>query len=136
MRRLSLALLAILALAGCTLPAADQPAAPNRMGRFLGLVASCHCSDISPERMVAEYPKAAGGRYSDADIQAMKGYVALGATEAWDNQASICAGACMRACMVNAVAAPLGGKLVPGVAPCLVNERDLNLEQPLATFSD
>ena len=113
-------------LAGCALPPPDQPAHPGRMGRFLGLVSRCGCSDIAPERMLADYAKAAR-HYSAADIEAMRGYVDLGLTENFDNQMEICAEACSQSCMVNAVAAPLGGRTVAGVAACLVNERDLHL---------
>lgn len=122
---------AILALltTGCALPPPDQPAHPNRMGRFLGLVANCGCSDISAGRMLADYPRAVAERYSPAEIQAMKGWVELGATERYDNQIEICAQACSQTCMVNAVAAPLGGRVNPGVPACLVSERDLHLTQ-------
>jgi hypothetical protein len=130
MKRVASLLAVLLALGGCALPPPDQPAYYSRMGRFLGLVASCRCSDITPERMITEYPKALGGRYTDAEIKAMKGYVELGTTERWDNQASICADACMQPCMVNAVAAPLGGRTVPGVPACPVSERNLHLEAP------
>jgi len=126
--KLLTALLLTVTLAACA--TTDQPAAPNRMGRFLGLVASCGCSNISPERMVAEYPLALGGHYSGAEIAAMKGYVELGANEQWDNQGSICAGICSHRCMVNAVAAPLGGRVTPGIEPCLVSEGGLDLEEP------
>lgn len=115
------------ALSSCTLPPPDQPASPNRMGRFLGLVASCGCSDITPQRMLAEYPRAVTGLYSQADIKKMHGYVDLGAYENFDNQIEICAGACSQTCMVNAVAKPLGGRLRGDGATCLVNERDLHL---------
>ena len=120
----------VMALGGCSLPPPDQPAYYARMGRFLGLVADCGCSNIAPERMIADYPKALGGHYSPAEIKAMKGYVEMGATERWDNQGSICADACMQPCMVNAVAQPLGGRTVPGVPACLVSERNLHLEAP------
>lgn len=119
------------ALSSCTLPPPDQPAAPNRMGRFLGLVANCSCSDITPQRMLAEYPRAVSGLYSEADIKAMHGYVDLGATERYDNQIEICASACAQTCMVNAVAKPLGGRLRGDGATCLVNERDLHLSTGL-----
>ncbi|MGE5548579.1 MAG: hypothetical protein ACM33T_16860 [Solirubrobacterales bacterium] len=122
-------LVSILALAACTLPASDQPAHYSRMGRFMGLVARCGCSDITPSRMVAEYPRALGSRYSAADIERMHGYVAAGATEKFDNEIEICAEACSQRCMVNAVAGPLGGRTVPGVPACLVNERDLHLTE-------
>lgn len=125
MRRI-VALVAV-TLAGCALPPPDRPAHPVRMGRFLGLVANCGCSDISPGRMLAEYPRAVAGRYSEADIAAMKGYVDAGASERYDNQIEICKEACSQRCMVNAVAQPLGGKLNPGTPACLVSERDLHL---------
>ena len=32
--------------------------------------------------------------------------------------------------MVNAVAAPLGGRVTPGIEPCLVSEQGLDLEEP------
>ncbi len=130
MKRLQVVVALALAVGGCSLPPPDQPAYYTRMGRFLGLVANCGCSNITPERMIAEYPKALGGRYSEAEVKGMKGYVELGTQERWDNQQSICADACMQPCMVNAVAAPLGGRTVPGVAACLVSERNLHLEEP------
>ena len=128
--RVPAVLLLALSLAACTLAPPDQPAAPNRMGRFLGLVVSCRCSDIDADTMIAEYPRVLGGRYSEAAVRGMKGYVILGTTEQWDNQGSICAGVCSRHCMVNAVVAPLGGRTTPGIEPCLVGERDLDLEEP------
>jgi hypothetical protein len=121
----SLALL--LTLTGCALPAPDQPAWYGRMGRFIGLVAQCGCSDISPDRAVADYARALAGRYSDAEVAAMKGYVADGAVERYDNQIEICREACGQACMVNAVAQPLGGRTIPAIPACLVSERDLHL---------
>lgn len=124
--RAIMALMVAGVLAGCALPPPDQPASPNRMGRFLGLVSRCGCSDIGADRMLADYAKAAA-HYSAADIRAMKGYVDLGLFENFDNQMEICAEACSQSCMVNAVAQPLGGKTVPGIAACLVNERDLHL---------
>jgi hypothetical protein len=121
-------LLVALTLGGCALlPPPDQPAYHARMGRFLGLVARCSCSDIAPDRMVADYAKALGGRYGDSEIRSMKGYVADGAFERYDNQIEICAEVCGQSCMVNAVAAPLGGRTKPGVEACLVSERDLHL---------
>lgn len=117
----------VLALSSCTMPAADQPASPSRMGRFLGLVASCSCSDISPQRMLAEYPRAVAGRYSEAEIKDMHGYVDVGAAEKFDNQMAICAEACSQTCMVNAVVKPLGGMLRGNGATCAVTERDLHL---------
>ncbi|MBC7907182.1 MAG: hypothetical protein H7Y60_10610 [Rhodospirillaceae bacterium] len=115
------------ALSSCTLPPPDQPASPNRTGRFLGLVASCGCSDITPQRMLAEYPLAVAGLYFQAEIRNMHGYVDVGAHENYDNQIEICAGVCSQTCMVNAVAKPLGGRLRGDGATCLVNERDLHL---------
>ncbi|CAA7614463.1 conserved exported hypothetical protein [Magnetospirillum sp. LM-5] len=119
--------LILLALAGCSLPAPDQPAWHGRMGRFIGLVAQCGCSDITPDRAVADYLKAVDGRYAQADLVAMKGYVADGAVERYDNQIEICKEVCGQACMVNAVAQPMGGRTIPGVAACPVSERDLHL---------
>lgn len=119
--------LALCLLAGCVAPP-DQPAYYARMGRFMGLVANCRCSDIPPERMMAEYRKALGGRYSDAEAKAMGGYVELGATERWENQPQVCAEICSQRCMVQAVVEPLGGKGT-GEAPCLVSERDLHLTE-------
>ncbi|MGE4279833.1 MAG: hypothetical protein AB7G62_09625 [Magnetospirillum sp.] len=127
MRRL-MALGVVAFLAGCALPPPDQPASVNRMGRFLGLVSHCGCSDIDADRMLAEYPKAVA-HYSTADIKAMKGYVDVGLSENFDNQIEICTEACSQSCMVNAVAQPLGGKTIPGTAACLVNERDLHLTE-------
>lgn len=69
------------ALGSCSLPPPDQPAAPNRMGRFLGLVANCGCSDIGRDRMLSDYPHAVAGRYTDKQIKDMHGYVDLGAHE-------------------------------------------------------
>lgn len=121
-----LSLLMGLLLAGCAYPSAEDPAYFSRMGRFAGLVAGCGCSDISVERMKAEYPKVLGGRYSEAEVKAMKGYVDLGASEKWQNNIQVCAEVCSQRCMVQAVVEPLGGRGT-GVAPCLVNERDLHL---------
>ncbi len=135
MKRMAISLGLVVALGGCTLPPPDQPAYFARMGRFLGLVANCRCSDISAERMIADYPKALGGHYTEAEVKGMRGYVELGTEERWDNQGSICADACMQPCMVNAVAAPLGGRTVPGVEACLVSERDLHLEAPMAAMN-
>ena len=119
------ATLALSLLGGCVAPP-DQPAYHARMGRFMGLVANCGCSDITPERMMAEYRKALGGRYTAAEETAMAGYVELGATERWDNLLQICAEVCSQRCMVQSVVEPLGGKGT-GEAACLVNERDLHL---------
>ncbi|MDO8606839.1 MAG: hypothetical protein Q7R40_09915 [Phaeospirillum sp.] len=113
-------------LAGCILPPPDQPAYFSRMGRFMGLVANCGCSDISPDRIRADYGKALGGLYTEAEVKAMKGYVDLGATEQWQNMLLVCAEACSQSCMVQAVVEPLGGRRVAEKA-CLVNERDLHL---------
>jgi len=114
-------------LSACALPPADKPASPNRVGRFMGLVANCGCADITRDRMLAEYPRAVSGQYSEADITRMRGYVDLGAHEKWDNQIHICAEACAQTCMVNAIAKPLGGRLRGDGATCLVSERDLHL---------
>jgi hypothetical protein len=122
-------LLVLALLSSCTLPPPDQPAAPNRMGRFLGLVANCGCSDISRDRMLAEYPRAVADRYSEAEITSMRGYVDLAITERYDNQMEICLAACANTCMVNAVAKPLGGRLSGDGGSCLVSERDLHLTE-------
>lgn len=120
------ATLMLLCLLGACVPPPDQPAHYTRIGRFMGLIANCGCSGIAPERMLADYPKALGGRYPAAEITAMKGYVDLGIGEKWENQMQICAEVCGQRCMVQAVAGPLGGHGT-GVEPCLVNERDLHL---------
>lgn len=127
--RYTIPLLAVLLLTGCTLPPPDQPAAPNRMGRFLGLVANCGCAAIDGDRMLAQYGRAVAGRYSEAEIKAMHGYVDLGTTERFDNQMEICAEICSQTCMVNSVAAPLGGRLGGDGSSCLVSERDLHLTE-------
>ena len=116
----------LLGLAGCALPPPDQPAHFSRMGRFMGLVANCGWSDISADRMRADYAKALGGRYSDAEVKAMKGYVDLGATEQWQNLPQVCAEVCAQRCMVQSVVEPLGGRGT-GEKACLVSERDLHL---------
>ncbi|MBX9633785.1 MAG: hypothetical protein K2X44_02285 [Magnetospirillum sp.] len=126
MKAVVILLLAVV-LSSCSLPSPDQPASPNRMGRFLGQVARCGCSDISPERMLAEYPRAVAGLYSPDEVKAMHGYVDLGAYEKFDNQIELCAQACSQTCMVNGVAKPLGGTLRGDGSTCLVNERDLQL---------
>jgi len=113
-------------LAGC-LPSSDQPAWEGRMGRFAGLIARCGCSDLSPERMVADYPRAMVGRYSATEIQAMRGYITVAITEVADNQAEICAEVCAQSCMVEAVVGPLGGHGRDGSPACPVTERDLHL---------
>ena len=116
-----------LVLAGCALPPPDQPAHPSRMGRFLGLVSRCGCSDITPTRMLDDYAKAAAGHYSDAQIKSMHGYVDAALAENYDNQLEICGEVCGQSCMVNAVAAPMGGRRIQGAGACLVSERDLHL---------
>lgn len=131
MTRALSALLLALALAACALPAADQPAAPNRIGRFMGLIANCGCSDIGRDRMLAEYPRSVAGRYSDAEIKAMHGYVDVGAYETWDNQVLICREACSQTCMVNTIVQPLGGRLSGDGTTCAVTERDLHLTEGL-----
>ncbi|CAA7627321.1 hypothetical protein [Magnetospirillum sp. SS-4] len=120
------AVLCLLVLAGCSLPPPDQPAHFSRMGRFLGLVANCGCSDISPERMLAEYRKALADRYSESEAVSMRGHVDLAATEQWHNHAVVCGEVCGQRCMVQAVVEPLGGRGV-GVPACPVTERDLHL---------
>lgn len=119
--------LVLLLLAGCTLPPPDEPAHFSRMGRFLGLVSHCGCSDIAPDRMLAEYSRALDDRYSPAEVASMRGYVDMGLSENYDNQIEICREACSQSCMVNAVAGPMGGRTIPGVQACLVSERDLHL---------
>ena len=121
------ALLVLLALTGCALPPPDQPAHPSRMGRFMGLVSQCGCSDIGPDRMLAEYGKAVVGRYTETEIKSMRGYVDLGRSEKFDNPMEICAEACGQSCMVNAVAQPMGGRSIAGTGTCLVSERHLHL---------
>lgn len=118
--------LCLFALAGCALPPADQPAYFSRMGRFVGLVANCGCSDVSVERVRADYSLALGGRYGAEEIKAMKGYVDLGATERWENQMIVCAEVCSQRCMVQSVVEPLKGRGT-GEPACLVSERDLHL---------
>ncbi|RAU20693.1 hypothetical protein CU669_17285 [Paramagnetospirillum kuznetsovii] len=119
-------ILCLLALGGCMLPSADQPAHFARMGRFMGLIANCGCSDISVDRMRADFGQALGGRYSAAEIKAMKGYVDLGAAEQWQNMPLVCGEVCSQRCMVQSVVEPLGGRGM-GEKACLVNERDLHL---------
>lgn len=116
-------LLPLLACAG----APDRPASPERMGRFMGLVAQCGCSDIGVSRMVAEYPKALGDRYGADDVRRMRGFVEVGASESFSNQIPICAEVCSQACMVNSVVKPLGGRVVGDGATCPVDEDRLNL---------
>jgi hypothetical protein len=120
----------ILSLLAACVPPPDQPAYFARMGRFMGLIANCGCSDIPPDRMIAEYKKAVSGRYSDREVSAMKGYIQLAAVEKWDNHMQICAEICSQRCMVQSVAEPLGG-LDTGEKACLVSERDLHLTDGL-----
>ncbi len=134
MKRVTVLLAAV--LSACALPPPDQPASANRIGRFMGLVANCGCSDISTSWMLAEYPRAVAGLYSEADIRKMHGYVDLGTTEKWDNQIEICAEACSQTCMVNAIAKPLGGRTRGDGAACLVSERDLHLTEPRTSDSN
>ncbi|MBI3445944.1 MAG: hypothetical protein HY055_11445 [Magnetospirillum sp.] len=121
-----LCLVLILALTACALPPPDQPAYFARMGRFMGLVANCGCSDIPAQTMVERYADALAGRYAPEDVRKMEGYVKLGATENWDNLPQICAEICSQRCMVQSVVEPLGGRGT-GAAACLVSERDLHL---------
>ncbi len=115
-----------LVLAGCgSFTRPDAPAHPSRMGRFLGLVSSCGCAKISPSRMQAEFPKAVQGRYSPADIEAMRGWVAFGLTEHYDNGTEICAEACSQHCAVESVAKALGAGT--GGAACPITEGNLKL---------
>ena len=118
--------LTLLLLAGCVLPPPDQPAYFSRMGRFMGLVAGCGCSDITVDRMRTDYAKALGGRYSEAEVKAMKGYIEISADEKWQNRPIVCAEVCSQRCMVQAVVEPLGGRGT-GEKACLVSERDLHL---------
>ncbi|MGE5517034.1 MAG: hypothetical protein ACM31D_14585 [Bacteroidota bacterium] len=133
--RVLLALVLALAVTGCSLPPPDQPAAPNRIGRFIGLIGNCGCSDVSSDRLLAEYPRAVAGRYSEAEIKSMHGYVDVGASERYDNQVVICRSACSQTCMVNSVVAPLGGKLTGDGSTCPVTERDLHLTEGVRSNS-
>lgn len=117
----------LVALGGCALPPPDRPAHPVRMGRFLGLVARCGCSDIDGARMLTDYPRAAAGHYDADQIRAMHGYVDAALAENFDNQIEICAEVCTQSCMVNAVVQPLGGRTIADAPACLVSERDLHL---------
>ena len=121
-----------LVVTSCSFPAPDQPAAPNRIGRFIGLIANCGCSDVTRERMLAEYPRAVSGTYSPDDFRRMHGFVDLGAWETWDNQIVICREACGQTCMVNAIVQPLGGRLSGDGRSCPVTERDLHLTMGLS----
>lgn len=124
-----IAVAAVFLVAACSFPPPDQPAAANRMGRFIGLIGNCGCSDISADRLLVEYPRAVAGRYNDADIKTMHGYADVGASEHYDNQIVICREVCAQTCMVNSVVAPLGGKLSGDGRTCPVTERDLHLTE-------
>ncbi|KIL99325.1 hypothetical protein CCC_03543 [Paramagnetospirillum magnetotacticum MS-1] len=124
MKRIA-AMVLVCLVAACVAPP-DQPAHFSRMGRFMGLIANCGCSDISTDKMIAEYRKALGERYSEKDVAAMEGYVKLGAGETWSNLPVICAEVCTQNCMVQSVVEPLGGRGM-GAKACLVSERDLHL---------
>lgn len=119
--------LGILVLLTACAPSPDRPASPERLGRFMGLVAQCGCSDVTPSRMMAEYGRAVAGRYSEADLRRMKAFVELGATERFTNQIPICAEVCGQTCQVNAVVKPLGGRLLGDDSTCSVGDRDLHL---------
>lgn len=112
-------------VAACTAP--DQPASPERLGRFMGLVAQCGCSDLTADRMMAEYGRALAGRYSESELRRMKGFIELGATERFTNQIPICAEVCSQTCQVNAVVKPLGGRLSGDGSTCALGEGDLHL---------
>ncbi|MCR6630604.1 MAG: hypothetical protein NVV74_11445 [Magnetospirillum sp.] len=124
-RPLAAVLLSSLLLTACA--TADQPATPERLGRFMGLVAQCGCSDIPLERMLADYPRALGDRYSPADVARMRGFIETGGTENFSNQIPICADACSQTCLVNAVVQPLGGRTRGDGQACTPTERRLNL---------
>ncbi|MBX9633786.1 MAG: hypothetical protein K2X44_02290 [Magnetospirillum sp.] len=111
--------------AACVAP--DLPASPERLGRFMGLVAQCGCSDVTPSRMMAEYERAVAGRYSAAELRRMQGFIDLGATEKFSNQIPICAEICAQTCQVNAVVKPLGGTTMGNGDVCTLTERDLHL---------
>lgn len=115
----------LLSLAACVGP--DRPASPERLGRFMGLVARCGCSDVTPSRMAAEYPRVVAGRYSPAEIERMKGFVQLGVAENYSNQLPICAEVCSQTCAVNAVVTPLEGRRVGDGSACALTEGGLNL---------
>lgn len=119
------AVLLPLAMAACTAP--DAPASPERLGRFIGLVANCGCSDIGPERMLAEYPRAVSGRYSAADVSRMHGFIDVGTDEKFENQPLICAEVCTQTCAVNFVVLPLGGRPAGNGASCVPTEGGLHL---------
>ncbi|HLO76045.1 MAG TPA: hypothetical protein VK196_06270 [Magnetospirillum sp.] len=119
------AALMLLLVAACA--TGDRPASPERLGRFIGLVGRCGCSDVTADRLLADYPRALGDRYSAADIQRMRGFVDLGAGENFSNQVTICAEICSQTCAVNAVTVPLGGRPSGNGATCALTEGRLNL---------
>jgi hypothetical protein len=132
MNRRPFAIVALLLTLGACVPPPDQPAHPARIGRFIGLVARCDCSDVGEGRMAAEWTKVVEGRYTPADIDTMRGYVNAALTENFDNQIVVCADVCDQPCMVETVVAPLQGRST-GVAACPVTERDLRT--PLGRFT-
>lgn len=111
MRRLLILALALLA-AACA--AADRPASPERLGRFMGLVAQCGCSDVSAARLAQSHPD-------------MRGFIELGASENFSNQVPICREACSQTCAVNAVVLPLGGRPAGDGRTCPLTEGGINL---------
>ncbi len=113
-----------LAVAGCTFTPPDGPPHPSRMGRFLGLVSRCGCADITASRMLAEFPQAVAGRYTPSELATMRGYVADGLYENYDNQIEICAEACGQRCAVETVARALD--VGTGVATCPITEGGLH----------
>lgn len=125
MRRAVAVVILSLSLAGCA--GADRPASPERLGRFMGLVAACGCSDVSLSRLLAEYPRAVAGRYSPADLQRLRGFIELGGTENYSNQVPICAEACSQTCLVNAVVVPLDGRPAGDGTACQPTEARINL---------
>lgn len=122
--RFAFALSLALAVAGCGFTPPDGPPHPSRMGRFLGLVSRCGCADITASRMLAEFPKAVEGRYTPAEISTMRGYVADGLYENYDNQYEICAEACGQRCAVETVARALDAGT--GAAMCPITEGGLH----------
>jgi hypothetical protein len=126
-RRSLILFVPLLALGGCFLPPADQPADAARFGRFVGLVARCGCTDLGVERTAQGLDRLLAGR-TDAEARTARSYFRLGAEENWDNMIEICGEVCGQSCMVAAVAAPLGGH-GPEIAACPVTERDLHLTE-------
>lgn len=124
--RARLLLAACLVLAGCA-QVGDRPASPERLGRFMGLVVQCGCSDVSLSRMLADYPRAVAGPYSPADLSRMRGFIEVGAGERFTNQIPICAEACAQTCAVNAIVRPLGGRPAGDGATCAITEGSLHL---------